>query len=550
MKRAGAAHEPHPLSARAASSSSTASGRASAPGTSCSRARMSRRSGAARHLRRRHRAPALCARPRLRRPLFPADPSDRPHQPQGQEQQPDAPARTIPAAPMRSARRRAATTPSTPSSARFEDFARLVAAAARARARDRARLRHPVLARPSLDQGASGVVRLAAGRHASNSPRTRRRNTRTSSTSTSTATPSRRSGTRCATSCCSGSAQGVKIFRVDNPHTKPLPFWEWMIGEVQRPASRRDLPRRGLHAAEDDEAARQGRLHPVLHLLHLAQHQGGADRVSDRADARPNAAHYMRPNFFVNTPDINPSILQTSGRAGFQSRAGARGDARRHYGIYSGFELCEATPVPGKEEYLNSEKYEIKAWDWDRPGNIRRDIALLNRLRREHPALQDFRNLTLLQRLERQHPLLRQDDAGEGQLPPVRGQPRSAQRAGRALRGAAVGVRPAGRGLDRGRGSVTGSRFTWHGKIQHMLARSRAERPYRDLAPQPAGRGALMQTLNGRTAPDAVERSDRDSRSRRSIAATRDWYKDASSTSCTSRRSSTPTTTASATSTG
>ena len=86
--------------------------------------------------------------------------------------------------------------------------------------------------------------------------------------------------------------------------------------------------------------------------------------------------------------------------------------SRGNYGIYSGFEICEAAPVPGKEEYLNSEKYEIRAWDLDRPGHIRDDIRLINRLRREHPALQDFTEPRLLQRLERPHPLLRQDDAG------------------------------------------------------------------------------------------------------------------------------------------
>ena len=78
----------------------------------------------------------------------------------------------------------------------------------------------------------------------------------------------------------------------------------------------------------------------------------------------------MRPNFFVNTPDINPIYLQTSGRPGFQVRLVLAASLGGNYGVYSGFELCEATPVPGKEEYLNSEKFEIKAWDWDRPGNI------------------------------------------------------------------------------------------------------------------------------------------------------------------------------------
>ena len=78
--------------------------------------------------------------------------------------------------------------------------------------------------------------------------------------------------------------EGVRIFRVDNPHTKPLPFWEWLIADVRGRASRRDLPGGGLHAAEDDVPPGQGRLLPVLHLFHLAQHQAGADRVLDRAD--------------------------------------------------------------------------------------------------------------------------------------------------------------------------------------------------------------------------------------------------------------------------
>ena len=102
---------------------------------------------------------------------------------------------------------------------------------------------------------------------------------------------------------------------------------------------------------------------------------------------------YMRPNFFANTPDINPVYLQTSGRAGFQIRLVLAATCRRVYGIYNGFELCEGTPIPGREEYLNSEKYEIKAWDYDRPGNIRDYVTRLNQIRRENPALQDFANL-------------------------------------------------------------------------------------------------------------------------------------------------------------
>ena len=116
------------------------------------------------------------------------------------------------------------------------------------------------------------------------------------------------------------------------------------------------------------------------------------------------------------------------------------------YGIYNGFELCEGTPIPGKEEYLDSEKYEIKAWDCDRPGNIQR----LRHPAEPHPPRQPgaagVHEPALLQCLERQHPLLRQDDRGQGQHRPGRGQPRPAPRAGGQLRGAAVGAHPAGLG--------------------------------------------------------------------------------------------------------
>jgi starch synthase (maltosyl-transferring) len=102
---------------------------------------------------------------------------------------------------------------------------------------------------------------------------------------------------------------------------------------------------------------------------------------------------YFRGNLFANTPDINPEILQKGGRPAFIIRAVLAATLSPLYGIYSGFELCEATPIPGKEEYLNSEKYEIKAWDWDRPGNIRPLITRLNELRRKHRALQEYSGL-------------------------------------------------------------------------------------------------------------------------------------------------------------
>src|SRR5690606_36346549 len=97
---------------------------------------------------------------------------------------------------------------------------------------------------------------------------------------------------------------------------------------------------------------------------------------------------FFRPHFFVNTPDINPVFLQTSGRPGFIIRAALAATLSGLWGLYSGFELCEGEPIPGKEEYLNSEKYELRPRDWQAPGNIVDEISRLNRIRRENPALQ------------------------------------------------------------------------------------------------------------------------------------------------------------------
>ena len=185
---------------------------------------------------------------------------------------------------------------------------------------------------------------------------------------------------------------GVKTFRVDNPHTKPLPFWEWVIREIQdrhpdtiflseaftRPKVMRRLAKIGFTQSYSYFTWRNTKAELTEYLVELTQDE---------------PKEHMRPNFFVNTPDINPVFLQTSGRAGFRIRAALAATLSPLWGVYSGFELCEATAIPGREEYLDSEKYEIRAWDWNRPGNIRSDITRLNMLRRENPALWQFTNL-------------------------------------------------------------------------------------------------------------------------------------------------------------
>jgi starch synthase (maltosyl-transferring) len=186
--------------------------------------------------------------------------------------------------------------------------------------------------------------------------------------------------------------QGVKIFRVDNPHTKPLPFWEWMIDEVRRqhpdavflaeaftrPKMMKRLAKLGFTQSYTYFTWRTTKRELTEYLTELTQEE---------------PREYYRPNFFTNTPDINPYHLQTGGRAAFIGRATLAATLSSLYGIYSGFELCEAAAIPGKEEYLNSEKYEIRAWDWDRPGNIRQHITRLNRIRRDNPALHQLTNL-------------------------------------------------------------------------------------------------------------------------------------------------------------
>jgi starch synthase (maltosyl-transferring) len=184
----------------------------------------------------------------------------------------------------------------------------------------------------------------------------------------------------------------VRIFRVDNPHTKPLPFWEWMIADIQgrhpdtiflaeaftRPTMMYRLAKVGFSQSYTYFTWRNTKAEFTDYLRELT--------TTDVAD-------YFRPHFFVNTPDINPYFLQSSGRAGFLIRAVLASTLSGLWGVYSGFELCEAAALPGREEYLDSEKYEIRRRDFSAPGNIVAEITNLNRLRKLHPALQSHLDL-------------------------------------------------------------------------------------------------------------------------------------------------------------
>jgi starch synthase (maltosyl-transferring) len=182
-------------------------------------------------------------------------------------------------------------------------------------------------------------------------------------------------------------SQGVKIFRVDNPHTKPFRFWEWLIKEVQgrdpdvlflseaftRPKVMKGLAKLGFTQSYTYFTWRTERWEIEQYVSELA---GYPER------------EFFRPNFFVSTPDILPFHLQRGEPWMFKARLALAATLSSNYGIYNGFELLEHEPIPGREEYLNSEKYELKFRDWEKPGNIKAYIAQINRIRRENPALQ------------------------------------------------------------------------------------------------------------------------------------------------------------------
>jgi starch synthase (maltosyl-transferring) len=183
--------------------------------------------------------------------------------------------------------------------------------------------------------------------------------------------------------------EGVRIFRVDNPHTKPFPFWEWLIGRVKE--SHPDV----LFLSE--AFTRPKKMHRLAKLGFTQSYTYFTWRNTKEELSRfftetfrREGREYFRPNFWPNTPDILNEYLQVGGRAAFMVRLVLAATAAGSYGIYGpAFELCDDEPrEPGSEEYLDSEKYQIRVWDLERPGSLRPFIRRLNRIRRENPALQ------------------------------------------------------------------------------------------------------------------------------------------------------------------
>jgi starch synthase (maltosyl-transferring) len=189
--------------------------------------------------------------------------------------------------------------------------------------------------------------------------------------------------------------QGIRIFRVDNPHTKPFDFWEWLIGEVKRehpeviflseaftrPKVMYQLAKLGFTQSYTYFAWKNSSWEITEYFTELEE--GGI-------------LEYFRPNLWPNTPDILNEYLQQGGRAGFMVRLILAGTLAASYGIYGpAFELCEGRPVrQGSEEYLDSEKYQVRVWDINNPNSLRDLITHVNRIRRASPALQLNTGLT------------------------------------------------------------------------------------------------------------------------------------------------------------
>lgn len=186
--------------------------------------------------------------------------------------------------------------------------------------------------------------------------------------------------------------QGVKTFRVDNPHTKPTEFWQWLIREIKKEYP--DvifLSEAFTYYEKLEELARVGFDQSYSYFTWRNQKNELLEYFTYLTQGLPK--EYLRANLFTNTPDILPRILQIGGPPAFKMRIVLASTLSSVYGMYNGYELLENEAIPGKEEYLNSEKYEYKVRDWNKPGNIKDYIARLNQIRKENPALHYYDNL-------------------------------------------------------------------------------------------------------------------------------------------------------------
>lgn len=182
--------------------------------------------------------------------------------------------------------------------------------------------------------------------------------------------------------------KGVRIFRVDNPHTKPFRFWDWLIAEVKREHPEVIfLAEAFTRPKVMFRLAKGGFTHSYTYFTWRNTKQELTEYMEELK--KQSAREFFRPNFWPNTPDILHEYLQYGGRPAFVVRLVLAATLSSNYGIYGpAFEHQLSEPFPGKEEYVDSEKYEIKLWDWDRQDSLREFISRVNLIRRENPALQ------------------------------------------------------------------------------------------------------------------------------------------------------------------
>ncbi len=258
--------------------------------------------------------------------------------------------------------------------------------------------------------------------------------------------------------------EGITVFRVDNPHTKAFPFWEWCIGELKRahpeliflseaftrPKVKYNLAKLGFTQSYNYFPWRNTREELKDYLTHLT---------------RTQVKEFFRPNLWPNTPDILPQNLQFGGPAAFKSRLILAATLGASYGIYGpAYELCVQAPLkPGGEEYLDSEKYELKAWDLDRPDSLQPLITRVNTIRRENPALHTNERLFFH---ETDNPQLiayskRTEDRENIILVIVNLDPHAAQEGMTALDLAELGIDP--KETYQVHDLLTGSRYLWRG---------------------------------------------------------------------------------------
>lgn len=189
---------------------------------------------------------------------------------------------------------------------------------------------------------------------------------------------------------------GVKIFRVDNPHTKPMEFWRWLIGTIKE-----DHPEVIFLSEAFTRPKRMYRLAKAgftqSYTYFTWRNSGPELREYLESMLTTDVKEYFYPNFWPNTPDILHAELQTGNRNTFIGRYVLAGTLSSNMGCYGpAYQVLDCEPFPGKEEYNNNEKYQFKQWDWQAPGNICEEMARLNRIRHDHPALQETYNIRFL----------------------------------------------------------------------------------------------------------------------------------------------------------